>query len=96
MPKSKEWLVHSEHTYLYIIKTSHYYNSALKYLYVLHTTFKSPHLAYNSTSTLHITTIILRYYLNFKFNLQFSQILETNLVSITYYNIPLRCKTELV
>jgi len=42
--------VNSKHTYLYIIESSHYYNSAVKYTYALPTAFKSRHQAYLSGS----------------------------------------------
>ena len=64
-PKSKQTLGNLEHTYLHSIKALHYYNSAVKYIYMLPTVFKSHHLTYASTSILHVTTIILWYYRKF-------------------------------
>jgi len=59
-PKSEEYLSEFETYILISIKTLHHYNSAVKYMYVLPTAFKSLHQFYVSTFILQITTIILR------------------------------------
>jgi len=89
-PKSKERLVDSENTYVHSIKILHHYNSAVKFMCVLSTDFKFLHLAHVSTSILHIITIILWYYLNFKVLIyRFQKFFKPYLMYNSSYIIPL-------
>jgi hypothetical protein len=51
---------------IYANQKLQYYNSAVKYIYVLPTAFIPLHLAYAGKYILQITIIILQYYLNFE------------------------------